>query len=41
VVNFRTTRVDLEALVATVKRIGRELDAAMRPQELVAHNPRR
>jgi glutamate/tyrosine decarboxylase-like PLP-dependent enzyme len=35
IVNFRTTRADLEALVATVKRIGRELDAAMRPQELV------
>jgi aromatic-L-amino-acid decarboxylase len=35
IVNFRTTRADLEALVATVKRIGRELDTAMRPQELV------
>jgi aromatic-L-amino-acid/L-tryptophan decarboxylase len=34
IVNFRTTRADLEALVATVKRIGRELDAAMRPQNL-------
>ena len=34
IVNFRTTRADLEALVATVKRIGRELDNAMRPQEL-------
>ena len=39
VVNFRTTRADLEALVAAVKLIGRELDAAMRPQELAAHNP--
>lgn len=39
VVNFRTTHADLEALVATVHRIGRELDAAMRPQELVNHNP--
>lgn len=35
IVNFRTTRPDLEALVASVKRVGRELDAAMRPQELV------
>jgi aromatic-L-amino-acid decarboxylase len=35
VVNFRTTRDDLAALVTTVKRIGRELDAAMRPQDLV------
>jgi aromatic-L-amino-acid/L-tryptophan decarboxylase len=34
VVNFRTTRDDLEALVATVKRIGRELDATMRPHAL-------
>jgi aromatic-L-amino-acid decarboxylase len=34
VVNFRTTRSDLEALVATVKRIGRELDTAMRPVRL-------
>jgi aromatic-L-amino-acid/L-tryptophan decarboxylase len=36
IVNFRTTRADLEALVATVKRIGRELDAAMPPQTLAA-----
>jgi aromatic-L-amino-acid decarboxylase len=35
IVNFRTTRADLDALVATVRRIGRELDAAMRPHELV------
>lgn len=35
IVNFRTTRADLEALVATVKRSGSELDAAMRPQEFV------
>jgi aromatic-L-amino-acid decarboxylase len=36
VVNFRTTRADLEALVTTVKLIGRELDLAMRPQEHLA-----
>jgi aromatic-L-amino-acid/L-tryptophan decarboxylase len=36
IVNFRTTRADVEALVATVKRNGRELDASMRPRELVA-----
>jgi aromatic-L-amino-acid decarboxylase len=41
IVNFRTTRADLQALVTTVTRIGRELDAAMRPRELAAHNPRR
>ena len=41
VVNFRTTRADLEALVAAVKLTGRQLDAAMRPRELVAGNPRR
>jgi aromatic-L-amino-acid decarboxylase len=35
VVNFRTTRADVEAIVATVKRIGRELDTAMRPADLV------
>jgi glutamate/tyrosine decarboxylase-like PLP-dependent enzyme len=34
IVNFRTTRADLEALVAVVKRLGRDLDAAMRPREL-------
>lgn len=34
IVNFRTTRADLEALVAVVKRLGRELDAALRPPEL-------
>jgi glutamate/tyrosine decarboxylase-like PLP-dependent enzyme len=39
IVNFRTTPADLEALVTTVKRIGRELDAAMRPQEPLDHNP--
>jgi aromatic-L-amino-acid decarboxylase len=35
IVNFRTTRADLEALVANVRRIGRELDATMRPHELM------
>ena len=34
IVNFRSTSVDLEALVATVKRIGRELDTAMRSRDL-------
>jgi glutamate/tyrosine decarboxylase-like PLP-dependent enzyme len=34
IVNFRTTRADLEALVAVVKRLGRELDAALRPRGL-------
>jgi glutamate/tyrosine decarboxylase-like PLP-dependent enzyme len=33
IVNFRTTRADLDALVATVKRLGRELDATMRPRD--------
>ncbi|HXV56963.1 MAG TPA: aminotransferase class V-fold PLP-dependent enzyme, partial [Gaiellaceae bacterium] len=34
IVNFRTTRPDLEALVAVVKRLGRELDADLRPSGL-------
>jgi glutamate/tyrosine decarboxylase-like PLP-dependent enzyme len=34
IVNFRSTSADLEALVATVKRIGRELDTAMRSRDL-------
>ena len=34
VVNFRTTSADLEALVAMVKRIGGELDTAMRSRDL-------
>ncbi len=34
VVNFRTTLGDLEALVALVVRLGRELDAALRPAAL-------
>jgi aromatic-L-amino-acid/L-tryptophan decarboxylase len=40
VVNFRTTGADIEALVATVKRIGRELDTAMRPVRLEVHDER-
>jgi glutamate/tyrosine decarboxylase-like PLP-dependent enzyme len=34
IVNFRSTSADLEALVATVKRIGRELHTAMRSRDL-------
>jgi aromatic-L-amino-acid/L-tryptophan decarboxylase len=34
IVNFRSTSADLEALVATVERIGRELDTAMRSRDL-------
>ena len=34
IVNFRTMTADVEALVAAVKRTGRELDAAMRPRGL-------
>ena len=34
VVNFRTTMTDIEALPGIVIRMGREVDAAMRPAEL-------
>jgi glutamate/tyrosine decarboxylase-like PLP-dependent enzyme len=34
IVNFRTTRPDLEALVAVVKRLGREVDRDLRPSGL-------
>jgi len=34
IVNFRTSLEDIEALPALVTRIGRELDAALRPAEL-------
>ena len=34
VVNFRTTRADMEALVEITTRLGREVDAEMRPAEL-------
>jgi aromatic-L-amino-acid decarboxylase len=34
IVNFRTSLEDIEALPGTVLRIGREVDAAMRPVEL-------
>jgi aromatic-L-amino-acid/L-tryptophan decarboxylase len=34
VVNFRTSRVDIEALPALVIKLGREVDKALRPEEL-------
>jgi aromatic-L-amino-acid decarboxylase len=34
VVNFRTTRADMEALVEITTRLGREVDSEMRPAEL-------
>jgi hypothetical protein len=34
IVNFRTTRNDVAAVPALVARIGREVDAALRPAEL-------
>ncbi len=34
IVNFRTTLADVEALLPIVVRIGKELDAALRPQSL-------
>ena len=34
IVNFRTTRADAEALPAIAARIGREVDAELRPDDL-------
>jgi hypothetical protein len=36
VVNFRTTGSDIDAIVETVTRIGKSLDARMRPENLAA-----
>ena len=34
IVNFRTSQADVEALLPIVLRIGKELDAALRPGNL-------
>ncbi len=38
VVNFRTSLADVEALSGIVARLGREVDAELRPQELKNRN---
>ena len=40
IVNFRTSLADVEALLPIVLRIGKELDAALRPGNLRDSDPR-